>query len=685
MTSAAVTVTVDPSTPNLSIANSATAASGICPNSTVILTASGATTYSWTGGISNGVVFSPTTAASYTVTGYNACGTSTAVTSVSVHPLPPVVASITQPSVCTGNTVVTLATGAQTYTWSHGGANGAPLFPSATTMYTVTGTSALGCTAQAMVGVTVAVTPILAPVASPTVICIGGSGTIAAQGASNYTWMPGNLNTGTIVITPNTTTTYTLTKSNVNCVDVKTITVFVNQLPNVFAISSHTVVCAGSSATLSAGGASSYTWTPSPFNLTGNNVSVSPTGPTIYTCTGSDGTCVATYTVFVGTNPIPTIQPVASSGTLCAGGTVTLNATGADTFTWNPGGPGAQIVVTPAAPTNFIVSGTNSFNCVAQAQIPIIVYPNPTVNATPNRTLVCINGPSTITANGANTYVWSTGALTNTTLVNPSATTIYTVTGTFTNSGCSSSKTVMVQAYTPVTGISGPTAVCIGSSTTIASAPANSYTWTVGGNLLSNQASIVISPTVNTTYILGTTSTSNNVSCVGGNSITIQVNPLPVITASAVADRILICRNESVELYAQGGSTYLWVNPGVNNNTVVVSPQVQTTYTVQGTDANGCVNTATITIRVSACVGLEELSNNASGINIFPNPSHGEFSISAKEAMNLLIINELGQVVMEVSLNAENNYRADVKNLSQGLYLLSNKNGTLNQKFIIQN
>src|SRR5690606_20586948 len=133
----------------------------------------------------------------------------------------------------------------------------------------------------------------------------------------------------------------------------------------------------------------------------------------VYTCTGSDGTCTAQYTVFVGTNPIPTIQPTASTPTLCAGGSVTLNATGADTYTWNPEGlTGSQIVDTPSGPTSYIVAGTNSFNCVAQAQIPIIVYPNPTVNAIPNRTLVCLNGPSTITASGANSYVWSTGALT---------------------------------------------------------------------------------------------------------------------------------------------------------------------------------------------------------------------------------------------------------------------------------
>ena len=687
MTSAAITVTVDPAVPSLSVANTATAANGVCPNSTVVLTAIGATSYSWTGGISNGVVFSPTTAANYTVTGFNACGITTAVTSVSVHPLPPVTAVISQPSVCTGNTVVTLASGAVSYTWSHGAANGSFVYPSATTVYTVTGTSALGCTATAMVGVTVEVTPILAPVATPTIICIGSSGTLAAQGANVYNWMPGNLNTGTIVITPTITTTYTLTKSNSNCVDVKTITVVVNQLPNVFAITSHSVVCAGSSATLSGGGANSYTWTPSSFNLVGANVAVSPTAATIYTCTGSDGTCVATYTVLVGTNPVPTLQATASTPSICQGGSVTLTATGAIGYTWTPGPlTGAQVVVTPGIPTSYLLVGENSFSCTSQIQQIVIVYPNPTVNAVPNRTLVCLNGPSTITATGANTYVWSTGALTHTTLVFPPATTVYTVTGTYTNSGCSSSKTVMVQAYTPVTGINGPTAVCIGSSITISSAPANSYTWTLGGNLLSNQASIVIGPTLNTTYMLGTTSTSNNVSCVGGNSITIQVNPLPVVTASAVANRTLICKGESADLTATGGISYNWLFVG-QGSIVTVSPQNHTTYTVQGTDANGCMNTATIQVRVSACIGIEEMNGNANNISIYPNPNNGEFNISSKEDVSLQIINELGQVVMELNLNTGNNHLVNVKGLSEGIYIISDKtqNGTLHQKIIIQN
>nr|MCU0361534.1 glycine-rich protein [Bacteroidia bacterium] len=69
-----ITITVDQAVPALTVVNTASAASGICPGNTVALTASGATTYTWTGGISNGVPFTPTTASLYQVTGANACG-----------------------------------------------------------------------------------------------------------------------------------------------------------------------------------------------------------------------------------------------------------------------------------------------------------------------------------------------------------------------------------------------------------------------------------------------------------------------------------------------------------------------------------------------------------------------------------------------------------------------------------
>ena len=69
----------------------------ICLNKTVVMTAIGANTYTWTGGATNGVAYTTTATSNFTVTGTNACGNSTAVVSVTVNPIPNITASVNNP------------------------------------------------------------------------------------------------------------------------------------------------------------------------------------------------------------------------------------------------------------------------------------------------------------------------------------------------------------------------------------------------------------------------------------------------------------------------------------------------------------------------------------------------------------------------------------------------------------
>ncbi len=126
----------------------------ICSGTSVTLTATGATTYSWNNGVTNGVAFSPAATTTYTVTGTSNGCTGTDQVTVTLNNLPIVNAGIDQ-SICLGQSVTLVASGATTYTWDQNVTNGIAFSPTSTSTYTVTGTSNLGCTASDQVTVTV--------------------------------------------------------------------------------------------------------------------------------------------------------------------------------------------------------------------------------------------------------------------------------------------------------------------------------------------------------------------------------------------------------------------------------------------------------------------------------------------------------------------------------------------------
>ena len=109
-----------------------------------------------------------------------------------------------------GCTATLTASGSTTYTWSNA-ANTATVAvtPTATAIYTVASASSCG-TASATVSVYVSSTVTINATTSSTLLCSGQSATLTANGATNYTWMPSNVTGASIVVTPTTTTTYSV-------------------------------------------------------------------------------------------------------------------------------------------------------------------------------------------------------------------------------------------------------------------------------------------------------------------------------------------------------------------------------------------------------------------------------------------------------------------------------------------
>jgi hypothetical protein len=175
---------------------------------------------------------------------------------------------------------------------------------------------------------------------------------------------------------------------------------------------------------------------------------------------------------------------------------------------------------------------------------------------------------------------------------------------------------------------------------------------------------------------------SNGVNCPSTQTTSIGIFYNPTITATP--QRTYVCRGESVDLYGNGGVSYSW-NNAQTGGTITVAPNVNTNYTVTGTDANGCVNTGTIQVKIAGCVGLNEQSAAKNGLSVFPNPTSGTFNISSDAAVTLNLVNELGQSIRMINLSVSNNYKVDISDLSAGVYfIVGEKDGSqVNKKIIV--
>lgn len=358
------TVSVN-STPVINITNSVQT---ICAGSTATINATGAVTYAWnTGAATASVSVMPATTTIYTVTGTASSCSSQKTATVTVNPSPNVI--ITNASICSGNAATITASGAGTYSWNNGSsAASIVVSPTLTTVYTVTGTTS-GCTNVKTSTVTVNTTPNIAVSNTLQTICSGNSASISVSGATTYSWNNGSTASG-ISVSPNVTTVYSVIGYNGSCASTtKTSTVTVNASPTVNI--NNAVICEGSNANLAASGASSYNWSN---GSNATNISVSPTLTTVYTVTGTTNGCTNVKTSTVTVNPVPVLNVTANNTAVCQGQMVSLNAGGANTYTWQPGNvTGSVANFIPNASQVYTCSGTNATGCIGNNSISIFV------------------------------------------------------------------------------------------------------------------------------------------------------------------------------------------------------------------------------------------------------------------------------------------------------------------------
>ena len=453
-------------------------------------------------------------------------------------------------------------------------------------------------------------------------VCVGQSSTLTAMGSGGspgyiFSWT-GGPTTDTFVVNSNSAGTFSynvFVQDSHGCpaTGVATVTF----VPNPTITVSHFSICPLQTGTLTANGASTYTWNSS---IVGTTYTDAPSGTQQYTVVGSAQTCTAATTASIILKPVP-VPTLISNGPVCTGQNLTFTALGGSSAVWlGPQSYSSLLLsntISAASPFHnglYNVTVTAANACTAAAAINLSVHPTPSLTAIGST--VCSTQTLNLIANSVagSSYYWSgplnfNSVFQNPFIVNPppSVSGNYTVRAT-SPLGCTNTAIVDVT----VTGMptiyptnSSPN--CFGDNLTFN--PNNTgglnFAWSgpSGFNSLLQYPNISnVGLSANGIYTLTITAGP----CIKTGTTSVLIYPLPTPLSSNTGP---VCETKplSVAVTTPSNNTitaYVWQGPqnfvsyAAQGNIAITQLNHSGIYTVMVTDNHGCKNSSTTTVTI---------------------------------------------------------------------------------------
>ncbi|WP_394349670.1 Ig-like domain-containing protein [Adhaeribacter soli] len=369
---------------------------------------------------------------------------------------------------------------------------------------------------------------------------------------------------------------------------------------------------------------------------------------------------------------------VTASGpvTFCAGGSVTLTANAGSAYLWTNGATTQSITVNASG--SYYVTVTQPNGCSSTSS-PMAVQVNPlpvaSISAS-GATTICQGETITLTASTGDTYLWSTGATTQSITVTQGGSYSVTVNQA---TGCSNTSTpvvVQVEAI-PLAEITanGATAFCEGGKVTLTASPGNTYRWSTGETSQAISVDRTGAYSVTVTSAAGCSKTSNPVS--------VNVSPIPTVALVAEQNTSLLPgERTTLKASANGTGTFTWLKNGTivanaTANTLPVSIDELGEYSVKFTSQESCSAT-------SNKIAIQAAASN--DLFLYPNPNKGQFQIryysepGIVSSTAVLIYDSKGARVASANYTVKVAYdrlKVDMRNEGSGIYyvVLQQENG----------